>query len=158
MSLNYLYLTNSTTVQSIKELLTRRGDEAVNKIQANLDKGTTATGKTKASVRYDVTEGSGKVTLSIIGGRAFFPAVETGSKPSDKNPSPEYVESIKDWMDARGKQGSPYGLAKGILKHGSKLWQKGGRTDIYTNVKNETIAIIAADLRQLGKKAILQKA
>lgn len=135
-------------MESISEILTRRGQEAVKRIQDNIP---SASGKTKESVRYEVSEGSGKVTLTIIGGRPFFPALETGSKPSDKNPHPDMVTSLKEWMEIRGIQGSAYGMARGILKRGSRLWRDGGRRDIYTNVKNDILELIAQDMRTAAR-------
>jgi hypothetical protein len=46
------------------------------------------------------------------------------------------IENIKEWVAARGKPESMvWAIATKINKEGTKLWQQGGRTDIYTDLK-----------------------
>ena len=130
---------NTALFMSIEEILDDAGQRYVKDIQANLaSSGTDATGETSRSVGYEVrTEGS-KLVLEVYGGRPYFPTVETGSKPSKKKPSPKMIDKIKTWADVRGILASPWAIAKSILKFGSKLWQRGGRRDIYSNVAEKS--------------------
>lgn len=125
-----------------EEIFAKRGDEGLEAIKENLAKnGLNATGKTKDSLRRE----SDAKSVTIFA-REFFEAMETGSKPSVKNPSPEMVESIKEWAEMRGTDAKPYAIAKSILKKGSRLWRAGGRTDIFTNVADQMTKDIADDL------------
>lgn len=122
-------------MSEIEDILNEAGAEYVQAIRDNLaSSGTDNTGETSRSLGYEVSKKGDKWTLDVFGGRPFFPTVETGSKPSKKNPSPKMIEKIKTWADGRGILASAYALAKSILKFGSKLWQRGGRRDIYSNV------------------------
>lgn len=131
------------------DILENRGDEYVRRIRENLSStGTDASGQTSQSVGYRVYSQGKNFVLEVFGGRPFFPTVETGSKKSSKNPSPEMIESIKSWVLIRGIVVSPWAVAKNILKYGSKLWQKGGRKDIYSNVREEA----SKELREIFAK------
>lgn len=125
----------------IISILNSYGTSTVQQIKDNLSStGTNATGKTSQSLRYTVTQQGTKATLQVTG-KPFFAVVETGRKPTpayDK-PSKDFVASIKQWMDAKGKTGSAYGIAKSIHKKGSKLYRDGGRNDIYSNVINQDL-------------------
>lgn len=117
------------------DLLREEAEGYVREIRENLaSTGTDATGETSRSISWEVSRKGDTYVLEVFGGRPFFPTVETGSKPSKKNPSPKMIEKIKTWKDVRGILASPWAIAKNILKYGSKLWQRGGRTDIYTSV------------------------
>ena len=119
----------------IEDILHEAGNDYVRAIRDNLaSTGTDATGETSKSVGYEVYQNGDKWTLNVYGGRPFFPTVETGSKPSKKKPSPKMIDKIKTWAGVRGILASPWAVAKNILKYGSKLWQRGGRRDIYSNV------------------------
>lgn len=122
-------------------ILNAYGGSVVEDIRNNLSStGTTATGKTAHSLRYEVTQEGTKATLKVIG-KPFIAVVETGRKPTpNKKPSPEFVKNIEEWLNARGKDDkSAYGIALSINKKGSKLWQDGGRTDIISNVINQNL-------------------
>lgn len=125
----------------IIKLLEGYGQSTVQQIRDNLaSAGKNATGKTSTSLRYSVEDNGTKATLRIIG-KPFFAVVETGRKPTPQydKPSENFVQSIKDWMDAKGKTGSAYGLARHIHQKGTKLFRDGGRQDIYSNVINQNL-------------------
>lgn len=133
-------------MKSIEELLDKYGKAIVKKIQDNLDaSGENATGKTKQSVKYSVD----KNELVVFSDRPYFKSVETGSRPSNKKPSPEMVESLTEWAQAKPADISPQGAAVNILKYGSKLWQQGGRKDIFSNVWEEVKKDFFEDLKSL---------
>jgi len=125
----------------VVSILSQQGNSIVEQIRQNLSStGTNATGKTSRSLRFEVVTEGFKTTLRIIG-KAYFFVVETGRKatPQYTEPSYEFVKSIEEWMRARGKEGSGYGLAKYIHQHGTKLYRDGGRQDIVSNVVNTTL-------------------
>jgi hypothetical protein len=122
-------------MNEIEDILDDAGRRYVDEIRKNLaSSGTDATGETSKSVGYQVYTQGNRLVLEVYGGRPYFPTVETGSKPSKKKPGRKMIEKIKTWADVRGILASPWAIAKNILKFGSKLWQKGGRRDIYSNV------------------------
>lgn len=133
----------------IIRILNGYGASTIEQIRSNLSStGTSATGKTAQSLKYTVTQEGTKATLKVTG-KPYFKVVETGRKPTPEytKPSEDFVQSIKDWMNAKGKTGSAYGIAKSIHKHGTKLFRDGGREDIYSNVINQNLNDkISADL------------
>jgi len=121
-------------------ILSKYGQSTVDQIRENLSStGTNATGKTSRSLRYEVKKEGNKTTLKVLG-KPYFAVVETGRRPTpDYKPSRQFVDSIKEWMDAKGKQGSAYAIALAIHKRGTKLYRDGGRTDIISNVVNQNL-------------------
>lgn len=123
-------------------ILNTYGSSTVDKIRQNLaSTGTNATGKTSQSLRYEVTNSGSKATLKVLG-KPYFAVVETGRKPTPEytKPSVEFVNSIKEWLRAKGgNEKSAYGIAKSIHKKGTKLYRDGGRKDIVSNVVNQDL-------------------
>ena len=118
-------------------ILSQETNSFISQVKANLDStGTTATGKSKDSLRYEITEEGKKIILTVFG-KPYFAVVETGRKPTpDKKPGRAMIDAIKEWTAARGKPESmAWAIAVKINKEGTKLWQAGGRTDIYTDLK-----------------------
>ena len=102
--------------------------------------GTSATGKTAQSLRYEITNEGTKATLKVVG-KPYFMVVETGRKATPgKKPSKDFVDNIKEWLQTKGKESDlAYAIAMSINKKGTKLWQDGGRTDIVSNVINQNL-------------------
>lgn len=130
-------------------ILSFHGKSVVDQIRQNLSStGTNATSRTSRSVQYTVTTTGAKTIFRVVG-RPFFMSVETGRGPTrgGNTGGPTLVESIREWMAARGLKGSPYGIAKVIHEEGTKLYRAGGRKDIVSNVVNESlINRISADV------------
>lgn len=147
-------------IVDVLSILSQYGQSTVAQIQQNLaSSGTNATGKTSRSLRFEVINQVDKQILHVIGARPFFMTVETGRKatPSYK-PSPEFVQAIKEWADAKGVEGSPYAIAQAIHNKGTKLFQKGGRHDIVGSVINQTlIDNISKDILSKFAAAYLDK-
>lgn len=126
----------------IIKILEGYGNSTVQQIRDNLSNtGTNATGKTSTSLHYSVTDQGTKATLKVVG-KPFFAVVETGRKPTPNydKPSKEFVDSIKQWAQAKGADtGMAYAIAKSIHKKGTKLFRDGGRQDIYSNVINQNL-------------------
>jgi len=126
-------------VADIISILNTYGNSTVQSIRNNLaSTGTNATGKTSQSLRFEVKNEGSKITIKILG-KPYLAVVETGRRdtPQYTKPSIEFVASIQEWMNAKGKEGSAYAIAKSIHQHGTKLFQKGGRQDIISNVINQ---------------------
>lgn len=126
----------------ILSILNQYGSSTVDQIKQNLSStGTSATGKTAQSLRYEVTNEGTKATLKVIG-KPYFMVVETGRKPTPQytKPSEDFVQSIKQWIQAKGGDTShAYAIAKSIHKDGTKLFRDGGRQDIVSNVINQNL-------------------
>lgn len=117
------------------------GNSTVEQIRRNLEStGTNATGKTSRSLRYEVRVEADSITLKILG-KPFINVVETGRKatPQYDKPSEEFVASIREWAKAKGVPGAAYAIAKSIHQKGTKLFQSGGRTDVISNVVNQSL-------------------
>jgi hypothetical protein len=132
-------LTTAALIVNVIDILQQSGNSVVEQIKKNLaSTGTNATGSTSNSLRVEVKNEGFKQILKIYG-RPYFMTVETGRKATpDYKPSQQFVASIREWMQAKNVEGSAYGIAQDIHKKGSKLFRDGGRTDIVSNVVNET--------------------
>lgn len=138
----------------LKSIIEQKLNESIEKIKSNLDStGTTASGKTKESLRLESTEFG-----FIIYGRKAFRFVESGRMAGGIPKG--FNDIIKQWIKDKGisVQQIPYkrkessnwrpkysveerslNLAAGaisftIKKSGTSLFRKGGRNDIFTNV------------------------
>lgn len=124
------------------KILSGYGQGSVDKIRQNLSSsGSNATGSTSRSLRFEVIDQGAKATLKVVG-KPFLLVVETGRKatPQYTKPSESFVNSIREWLAAKGgNQGAAYGIAKSIHQKGTRLWQKGGRQDIVSNVVNDDL-------------------
>lgn len=150
--------------------------DCITRIAARLDAtGTTASGRTRDSLRLEVQEG-----VYSIFGRPFFAVTETGRK-AGKVPG-NMVQIIKDWAIAKkigldpieyvrqpsDKWQPKYTPAEralnafaGAVTHsiatkGSKLHRDGGRNDIYSQEVKTTIDNIIAKAAPLLSAQVLQ--
>jgi hypothetical protein len=115
-------------------ILNENAESFITKIKGNLDAtGTTATGESGKSLRYEINEDGSKIVLTVFG-KPYFAVVETGRKPGG-GVSRGMIDNITKWAQVRGKEEFIWAIAKKIDKEGSELFRKGGRTDIYTDEK-----------------------
>ena len=133
-----------TEIHNLDEMLSEWAENVIVRIQENLDStGTTASGKTKESLEYELTD-----TGVRILGRQYFRGVEEG-RPAGGIPY-KFQDILYDWAKAKGilssfgdtesKQRSAlYMVGQFIKNNGSKLYREGGRTDIYSDVINEEV-------------------
>lgn len=144
-------------MNDIEKILDDAGRGFVDEIRKNLSSsGTDATGETSRSVGHEVYTQGDRIILEVYGGRPYFPTVETGSKPSKKKPGRKMIDKIKTWADVRGILASPWAIAMNILKFGSKLWQKGGRKDIYSNVAERAGSDLSRRIAEAENKKIAE--
>lgn len=121
-------------IAQVLQILTNTGQSLTEQIRNNTPK---VTGKTAQSLGYEVRATRDEATLTITA-KPFFRVVETGRGPTRTNyekGEKTLVEAIKEWLSAQGKeQGLAYAIAKSIHKKGTKLYQQGGRKDVFSNV------------------------
>lgn len=115
-------------------LLNSEGGAIVQAIRNNIQRaGQNASGDTSNSLQIDVKENEESASLTISGAPWFF-TLETGRKPGKMPP----VSKIQRWIDtkpiANATKGLAWAISKNIAKKGTKLFQKGGRKDIFSNV------------------------
>lgn len=128
----------------INQILADWADEVIKKIQSNLEStGTNASGRTSESLEYTVDSDG----LTIYG-RQYFQGVEKG-RPGGGIPY-NMTDIIRQWMTDKGiedqfgttesqKRSAAYLIGNYIKEHGTQLYRKGGREDIYTNVLEEEV-------------------
>lgn len=133
-----------TEIHNLDEMLSEWAERVIVKIQENLDStGTTASGKTKESLEYELTD-----TGVRILGRQYFQGVELG-RPAGKVPY-RFQDIIRQWMKDKGiesqfgekewqKRNAAYLIAQKIKESGTQLYRQGGRSDIFSNVINEEV-------------------
>jgi hypothetical protein len=119
-----------------------------------LTKGEWASGKTAESMRIEGTENGGRLL-----GRKYFQSLEDG-RPGGKVPY-NFKQIISDWIEAKKLNVSPIeykrdgvhkytpyqrglnqmagAIAWSIKNHGTRLYQTGGRNDIYSDVISEEV-------------------
>lgn len=119
------------------------------RIIANMDAaGQRASGRTAESLRVEVTQMGTQLTGTLYG-RAFFGALETGSRPwrnQYKRPPRWFVEILGEWIRAKGLTLSEWAVAYKLMREGSKLYRDGGRADIYSGEIPSAIDTIGKQL------------
>lgn len=139
-------------MQTLTETLSDWADGLVKRIRHNLQAtGTNASGKTSESLEYEVD--SDGVTIY---GRPYFQGVEIG-RPGGKVPR-NFSGIILQWMQDKGidgkfgdtdsqKRSAAYLIARKIANDGTRLWNSGGRTDIYSEAVDEALDDLGNKLR-----------
>ena len=135
-------------------------------IAQHIGAGQKASGRTVASLRIEVTEEEG-----TLYGRSPFGTLETGRKPGKV---PQGFQSIiREWMTDKGISAAPipyktdrphkytpqergnlslsFLIARKIRREGTRLFRKGGRDDIYSNVIPAAIERIQSRIVELLK-------
>lgn len=127
---------------TIKEAIQQELDLVIKTTKENMQKaGQIVTGKMAKSLRSEI-RGEGNKITGYVYAAPFFPVLETGRKPTpDKKPSKAMVENIREWADVKGLgEGAEWAIATTINKEGTKLWQQGGREDIFTPATDDDAA------------------
>lgn len=140
-------------IRDIEVMLQEVFEQAKRDIIANHERaGQVASGKTRDSLRVEVTSDTTSATATMYG-RKYFAALETGSQPwkkQYKHPPKPFVETIAKWMADKGIEGvSAYLVARKIMREGSKLYRDGGRQDIFTPVMEDIEQRIDAELSSI---------
>lgn len=156
-------------IEEMNDILKEWAENVIGKIQSNLDStGTTASGKTKESLRYEVEsdEYGGKLTIY---GRQYFQGVEEG-RPAGKIPYTKenphlFADILYQWAKDKGilstfgdteeKQRSVlFIVGQKIKYHGTQLYRDGGRLDIYSNVFDEELPKLKEKMGYIIKQTI----
>lgn len=159
-----------------RQIIEQEMQACISRIAANLDAtGTTASGKTRDSLRLDVQQ-----DVYTIFGRSYFGTVETG-RQAGKVPG-NFVSIIKEWAIAKKIGLDPIEYVRkpsetwqpkytpaeralnafaGAVSHkiateGSKLYRDGGRDDIYSQEIRTTIDNIIARIAPLYSADIIE--
>lgn len=106
-----------------------------------------ATHRTVQSIRHEVTSSDTWDRLQFIG-RKYIQALETGIKPSGKNPSPDMIEFLTEYAQARGMEdpkSAAWAIAKTILNKGDRTFRIGGR-DVYSAELNKFVEELKAEI------------
>lgn len=151
-----------TVLENIDNILKVWCDDVINGIKTNLDNtGTTASGKTKDSLGYEVKDGA-----LVIYGRPYFRGVEQG-RPAGKVPY-NFRDILFDWASAKGilssfgdtpaeQKSALYIVGEFIKNNGTKLYRNGGREDIYTDVIKSELPELEKKVTFATKQTILKK-
>lgn len=155
----------------LSQVLDNYGKLGVAALKQDVDK-VSATGKTAASIRYEVVQKDTMQSL-VIYGRQFFKALETGRGPRKSNQYQEFDVSMYEYMQARGigsdlpekkrKQLARF-LAWKINKEGDKTYKAGGRIvysptltriikELTEAVKKDVIGMFISEIRSAAKAA-----
>lgn len=125
----------------IRKILTEELEALRQRIGDNMEAADQiATGKTRDGMRVEVRGFSGVLT-----GRQAFATLERGSRPWSKKPkrTPKwFADLIGEWIDAKDLDLNKWAVARSIITKGSALYQKGGRSDIYSNELPKTMDAI----------------
>lgn len=102
--------------------------------------GQVASGRTRDSLRVEITEGGG-----VLLGRQAFGVLETGRKPG-KVPK-GFTGIILQWMEDKGiqverPQSFAYLVARKIAREGTRLYRSGETEDIYSTEMQNTVVRI----------------
>lgn len=140
-------------IHDIETMLTEVFEQAKRDIIANHERaGQVASGKTRDSLKVEVTSDSTSATATMYG-RKYFAALETGSAPwkkQYKHPPRPFVETIAKWMLDKGIEGvSAYLVARKIMREGTRLYRADGRQNIFTPVMSDIEERIDAELSSI---------
>lgn len=122
-----------------KEVLIKEGKKFSENVKQNIrNAGISKSGKTEQSIHEDVTENS-----LIVWGRHDFQNLETGTSPQEAKRLnfTQLKANIYEWsnflplsFDNNKKRYSfAWNVSNKITEFGTQLYQKGGRSDIYSN-------------------------
>lgn len=138
--------------EEIRTILLEELEDLKRRITENMGKADQiVTGKTRDSMTVSVQGLAGVLT-----GRQAFATLETGSRPWSRPPKrvPKwFADLIGEWIRAKGLDLNQWATAHSIIHKGSKLYQTGGRADVYSPELQKTVDRIGE--RILDQYAVL---
>ncbi|MBQ5648137.1 MAG: hypothetical protein IIV16_03325 [Alistipes sp.] len=130
------------TQEQVRQIVAEELEQARKNISENIEReGKRASGKTQESMVVSVTD-EGTATVGTLSGRAFFGALETGSKPwatQYKRVPLFFAEIIGDWIADKGLDLNPFAVATKIMRKGSKQYREGAITTVYSEEIDATL-------------------
>jgi hypothetical protein len=149
----------TTTSQDVEAIIREELEHLRETISQNITAtGKRASGRTQESMAVS-TRQEGTAIVGELTGRAFFGALETGSKPwatQYTRPPKFFIEIIREWMQDKGITGSAGGIAYNIMRRGSAQYRTGSRTDIYSEDIERTCAEIQRRVSGLFEAQIIK--
>lgn len=111
-------------------------------ITENIEReGKRASGKTAEGMVVLVAD-EGSAVVGTLSGRAYFGALETGSKPwatQYKRVPKFFADIIAEWAQEKGVDAPPYAIATKIMRKGSKQYREGAITTVYSEEVDATL-------------------
>lgn len=134
------------THEEVRRVLQEELERAKTNIALNIEReGKRATGKTAEGMTVTVAD-EGLGVIGTLSGRAFFGALETGSRPwsVQYGSAPKFfADIIAEWAKAKGVEANPYAIATKIMREGSKQYRDGAITTIYSEEIDATMERIS---------------
>lgn len=131
-----------TTQAEVHRIVQEELAQAKANITENIEReGKRASGKTAESMVVAVAD-EGASVVGTLSGRAYFGALETGSKPwttQYKRVPKFFADIIAEWADAKGVDAPPYAIATKIMREGSKQHREGAITTVYSEEIDDTL-------------------
>ena len=139
------------TPEQVRQIVAEELEQARKNISENIEReGKRASGKTQERLAVSVAD-EGTATVGTLSGRAYFGALETGSKPwatQYKRVPKFFADIIAEWADAKGVDIPPYAIATKIMREGSKQYRDGEITSVFSEEVDATLDRI--DKRVMG--------
>ena len=136
--------------EQVRHIVAEELEQARKNISDNIEReGKRASGKTQESMAVAVAD-EGSAVVGTLSGRAYFGALETGSKPwatQYKRVPLFFVEIIGDWIADKGLDLNPFAVATKIMREGSKQHREGAITTVYSEE-------IEATLERINKRVM----
>lgn len=117
-----------------------------------------ATNKTVMSVRSEVISSETKDSLKIYA-RKYVELLEKGRGPTSKNPSPEMIQLLTEYAQARGMEkpeSAAWAMAKKMNKEGDRTFRRGGRI-VYSAELNKFVEELKAECTKVFKGSFLRE-
>lgn len=145
------------------EILNEKLRQLADTIRANHEAaGQVASGRMRDSIR-DVILHDNKIFIGFVEALDYVEALERGNAPWEDIPTREandghyyayvpgwFAEAIGQWMHDKGieetKERNRWSVAWSIIHFGTRLYQDGGRSDIYSDLVEQYSEEIANDI------------
>ena len=158
-------------MNKLSNILDKQGKEAVELYRNQLrDNDRVATGKTNASIRYEVKSDSIRSTSLIIYGADHIRDLETGQTAEQikAKDNPSFFNQIQDWVQARSIGGSnQYTVSariyRSLLENGwnttlpNRTGQNGGTKGLITDIDKEVTNNVLNEVKKGSKFLILEQ-
>lgn len=128
--------------EQVRQIVEEELEQARKNISENIEReGKRASGRTQEGMAVAVAD-DGSAVIGTLSGRAYFGALETGSKPwatQYKRVPKFFADIIAEWADAKGVDAPPYAIATKIMREGSKQHREGAITTVYSEEIDDTL-------------------
>ena len=137
----------------LSNILDKQGKEAVELYRNQLrENDRVATGKTNASIRYEVKSDSIRSTSLIIYGADHIRDLETGQTPEQIQSNPPIFQQITEWANARGINRTANSIIRGLEQKGYE-----GTPNLITDIDKEVTNNVLNEVKKGSKSLILEQ-